>query len=217
MRNKRWIFWVIALANLGALAIYIARIPEAVVPIHYGFDGAADSWGSKWWLGVLGILPPLLLMGYEWYRKWSEGKPRNMANRKYEDVYVPMITMMFVAISWVLATISGENIEGTDFGWLGIVMGLLMVVLSNMFGKIAPNRNFGLRVPWTLKDDDVWRATHRMAGYWGVAGGAVMIASGFAGFRFGYTVSLTGVLVGTVILFVPPTVFAYRMYHRIHG
>ena len=217
MKNKRWIFWVIALANLGALAVYIARIPEAVVPIHYGIDGAADGWGSKWWLGLLGIIPVLLLGGYEWYRKWSQNKPRNMANMKYQDTAVPMITVMFVAISWFFATTKGETMEGENFGWVAIVMGMLMVFLSNMFGKISPNRNFGLRIPWTLKDDDVWRATHRMAGYWGVAGGIVMIASGIAAFRFGYTVSLAGVLVGVLILVVPPTIFAYRMYHRIHG
>ncbi len=216
MRNRRWIFWVVALLNIAAQIVYVAVfVKQDVVAVHYGLDGQANRWGSKWELAALSLLPLLMLALYELYRKLAKN-PRNLKNRKYEDVYIPLIAMMFIPIGWLMTTIRGERLAGGDIGWLGVFMGIMMVVISNIMGKISPNRYFGYRLPWTLKDDEVWIATHRRAGYWGVAGGITMILSGLLALRFGYGFAIAGLILGIVVMTAPPAVFAYRMYHERH-
>ncbi len=38
------------------------------------------------------------------------------------------------------------------------------LVIGNYFNAIKPNLFFGIRVPWTLRSERVWRKTHFMAG-----------------------------------------------------
>ena len=50
--------------------------------------------------------------------------------------------------------------------WLavGLVMAVLLV-LGNLAPKIPFNRYTGLRLPWTIRDEDTWRLAHRVLGY----------------------------------------------------
>ncbi|WP_218827636.1 SdpI family protein [Rubricoccus marinus] len=42
---------------------------------------------------------------------------------------------------------------------------LILGVLGNAMPSLRPNWFFGVRTPWTLRDDDVWRQTHRVTGH----------------------------------------------------
>jgi uncharacterized membrane protein len=44
------------------------------------------------------------------------------------------------------------------------VMLLTFLVLGNYIGTFRPNYLIGIRTPWTLENDGVWRATHRNLG-----------------------------------------------------
>jgi uncharacterized membrane protein len=42
--------------------------------------------------------------------------------------------------------------------------GVLVALLGNYLGRVEPNWFFGIRTPWTLESDVVWRRTHRTMG-----------------------------------------------------
>ena len=214
--KHRWLWYTLALINTALLILFVSRISESTVPIHYNLLGQADRFGSKWWLLIPCGLPLLLLIGYDVYCKLTQNNPRIMANRKYEAKAIPSIAVAFMAISWCTAMFSGETLNARFPSWLAIALGLLMIYLSNFFGKIQPNRTYGLKIWWTLKDDEVWRATHRMASYWGVAGGAIMLLGGILGLKFGIAFPAAGILLGVLILIVPPTIFAHNLYYKRH-
>lgn len=217
MKARRLLFWLVAIANVVVMVLYIRSLEGNVVAIHYGIDGQADRFGSKWALTFLGGFPPLLLALYELYRKLTVKNQRIMANRHNEDRAVPMIAMAFVPLSWILATAHGETLGNTTVALLAVCLGVLMVFLSNRMGKISPNRTYGIKLPWTLKDDEVWRATHRISAYYGVCGGCIMVAAGLLSLRFGFICAISGIIVGVLAVVMLPTIYAYRMYHRIHG
>jgi uncharacterized membrane protein len=52
---------------------------------------------------------------------------------------------------------------------------LFFLILGNYMGTIPPNFIMGIRTPWTLANDDVWRATHRNCGRIMVVGTLVLI------------------------------------------
>jgi hypothetical protein len=65
------------------------------------------------------------------------------------------------------------------FGGIGIAI----VLLGNVLGKVKRNFWLGVRTPWTLASDRVWYATHRLAGKTMVAGGLAVLAARWPGCR----------------------------------
>ena len=45
-----------------------------------------------------------------------------------------------------------------------ILIGLLFTILGNYFKTIKPNYFIGIRTPWTLENEDVWKKTHLLGG-----------------------------------------------------
>jgi hypothetical protein len=58
-------------------------------------------------------------------------------------------------------------------------MGLLFIGVGRM---LRTAKHFiGIRTPWTLASDEVWRATHALGARTFIVGGIVAIAAGFLG------------------------------------
>jgi len=56
-------------------------------------------------------------------------------------------------------------------------VGLTFIVLGNYLGRVEPNWFIGIRTPWTLESETVWRKTHRIAAWFFVLGGVIVVAS----------------------------------------
>jgi len=92
------------------------------------------------------------------------------------------------------------------------VIGLLFAFLGNVMHSIKPNYFVGIRTPWTLENDETWRATHRLAGKLWFTGGIIIAvamlvmhppANVFAFFSI------------TAILVLVPVIYSYR-YFKAH-
>jgi uncharacterized membrane protein len=62
----------------------------------------------------------------------------------------------------IAAEALGHRVNSVRLG-INLVL-LFFVVLGNYIGTVRPNYSVGIRTPWTLESDDVWRATHRNCG-----------------------------------------------------
>nr|WP_279285788.1 SdpI family protein [Clostridium perfringens] len=80
------------------------------------------------------------------------------------------------------------------------------------FGNLAPkipfNRYMGLRLPWTVRDEDTWRVAHRILGYVSFPIGIVMFVLSF--FFKVETIVVTGVLTWIIIPSIYSLVFYYK-------
>ena len=85
---------------------------------------------------------------------------------------VRQATVMTVAAVIVIAAYA----LGTEYGLLTpseaqlkLFLSLLLSALMMLFGNLAPklpfNRYTGLRLPWTIRDEDTWIVAHRILGY----------------------------------------------------
>ena len=59
---------------------------------------------------------------------------------------------------------------------LPLGLGLIVILIGRVLGQLPPNEKLGIRTPWTLKDERVWVATHRLAGRTFAVGGAITMA-----------------------------------------
>src|SRR5690606_14096229 len=54
---------------------------------------------------------------------------------------------------------------------LPLGLGLIILLVGRVLVYVPPNQKLGIRTRWTLADEEVWLATHRLAGRTFAAGG----------------------------------------------
>jgi uncharacterized membrane protein len=57
----------------------------------------------------------------------------------------------------------------------------MFILIGNLMTRIRPNWFMGIRTPWTLSSDTVWRKTHRFGGVAFVIAGVCIAVTGLLG------------------------------------
>jgi uncharacterized membrane protein len=168
---------LIGIGALSAAGICLAypHLP-ATIPLHWNFSGQVDGWGRKsnvLWMGIL----PLAMVAL--FRVLPRLDPRKEAYAKHEKAMAVMeaaLVVFFVGISWlVVASALGMKIDVGDTVRIG--MGLLFIALGNFMGQLKRNYFVGIKTPWALADDEVWRRTHRRGAWVFVIDGILFVLS----------------------------------------
>ena len=169
----RWLLFVFP-AVITAVTFF--QLP-ARIPVHWNLYGQVDRWGAR---GTLWILPAIILL----IGILSEWLPRRSANyEKFADVINRInfgLALFFNAVMlWVvyltLTTLRQGQPSLSSFRFMPAALGLLFIFIGNLMPKLRPNRWVGIRVSWTMTNEEVWRRTHRLAGYLMVFAGIFMI------------------------------------------
>lgn len=212
---KRAIFWGLTLINAALMAWFVATLPDTV-PVHFDAMGQADRMGSRLWYLLFAALPLVLMGGYEVYVRATKRNTAVARNRTVEDVLVPMIALLFAVLGWIMLIVVRTGEAGQLMPLILVAIGLAIMFISNYMNKLSRNRTMGIKLPWTLKDDRVWNKTHRLAGYTGMAGGLVMTVGGLIGLGGQMTGAIVAFIVGLLVAFLPPTLYARALYHRLN-
>ena len=83
------------------------------------------------------------------------------------------------------------------------------VLFGNYMHTIKPNYFAGIRVPWTLNNEENWRKTHLLAGKLWFVGGLVIA---LVCLLLPANISIITFFTLTMILVVIPIVYSYRLY-----
>ncbi len=208
-----------AIANLAALLIALApgvylaiiwnEVPQTV-PLHFDHEMKPDRFGNKseLWL-VSGIIFAvsvflfLLLKNIHRIDPKRKDLPSSGFSRLAFGMVVFMSTLSFLIL---LSATSGNNfMENLLFPF----MGLLFAFLGNYMVNIKPNYFAGIRLPWTLSDDENWKRTHRLAGklwFWG--GMSLAIISLLIPYKFAAPLFIATMVILTLI----PAIYSYRIF-----
>lgn len=185
------------------------QLPERVAT-HWGLDGQPDGWSSRtfalWLLPMLGIGAALL------FAVLPKVDPRKESYQLHGPTYWMIANTTLAFLSVVHAAMIAYGI-----GWpvdvsivVGVVVGILLVVIGNAMTRLRPNWFMGIRTPWTLSDDGIWRQTHRLGGYLFSAAGLLVIVAGILRLQ-----AIAYLLIGAVIVAgVVPIVYSYVLWRR---
>ena len=121
-------------------------------------------------------------------------------------------------VYWLLPCVSLFCSAGTcavaldvKLGWERLVptsLGLMFLVIGNYMPKMKRNPTLGIRLPWTLANEENWNRTHRAGGRMWVAGGLVLLVFCL----LPETAMIAGMLAVIAVLAVAPCVYSYRLY-----
>jgi uncharacterized membrane protein len=209
----RRIAWLTMLVPAIYLALIWKHIPQTV-PVHFDLNGNIDRYGTKKELLVLvlsltfvnAIVYLIIANIYKIDPKKyaAQNKLRMQRMAFYVSLYLSAIWMMLI---YEIA----NNKTSITMKFVFIAMGLLFALLGNNMYNIKPNYFAGIRLPWTLENEENWRKTHQFAGrLWF-----------FGGLCFAFTVLLlnnqwagyTGAVVLTVLILIP-IFYSYKLYRN---
>ena len=99
---------------------------------------------------------------------------------------VVLLALMAVFSLFVFA--DGLSSSGSPFAALdlnvgrgaALVAGIAFVICGNIMPKSDRNEACGLRTPWSLSNDEVWRKSQRFGGYAMIASGVLTVVAGLA-------------------------------------
>ena len=186
MKDKKLLYFILMFLPLLITAVAVGFLPDRI-PAHYGFDGQADRWGSKYesfLFPAVTIAMGLFMLAMA--RIASRHEPNGRNNEKV------CITAGIVLLIWFnvmncctlyTSFTQAENLNALslDISQIEcILLGILMIVLGNVMPKLKRNSVIGLRTPWSMKNDDVWRKCQRFGGISFIIAGILCVAAGFA-------------------------------------
>ena len=167
---------IVTLIPLVIGLILWEQLPD-VIPTHFGMDGTPDGWSSKTFtvfgLPLIMLFSHLLCIGIT----TQDPKYDNMSEKLFGLIVwlIPVISLLVVVVSYGGAL--GWDVNISKYAVAGT--GILFVIIGNYLPKCKQNYTMGIKLPWTLDNEENWNKTHRLAGFLWVVGGLAMIINAF--------------------------------------
>ena len=204
-KKKAMISTLLTLVPVAMGFLLWNKLPETMIS-HYGIDGTADGYSTK--LFTITV-PFLLITGVHWLCLFitNVDKKNVEQNKKVMDIMYWMIPMISIFVGCLIYSQAlGMTIDPRMF--VMPLCGVLFIVIGNYLPKCKQNSTVGIKIYWTLKNEENWHATHRFGGKVWVIGGFMILCSMF----LPTPASLIVFLVGILVLALLPMFYSYLYY-----
>jgi uncharacterized membrane protein len=180
--------FVVTLATFAFSIWALPQLPPEVAT-HWGVDGQPNDWSSPAFAALL--MPGIMLFMSAIFAALPNIDPLKRNYQFHGSVYFLLGNVIV--------------------GFMGAVQ---VLILGSALGwplDMRPNWFMGIRTPWTLSSERVWRKTHRVGGYTFILAGLVFIATAFV--ATGET-GRTVMFVSIFPLILWPVVYSYLEWRR---
>ena len=182
------------------------RLPD-VMATHFGMNNEANGFSNKAF-AVFGI--PAILLAVLWFGAFvtsHDPKRQNISPKMFSlVVWIAPVTSLVVAA--ILYPVNlGYALDITYF--VELLSGVMFIIIGTYLPKARQNYTIGIRVPWTLANEENWNRTHRLAGTLWIICGILMIIiclTRLASFQW-----LVGILLITVLV---PCIYSYWLHAK---
>lgn len=183
------------------------RLPDQI-PTHWNAEGVVDGWSSKTF--AIFAIPGFLLVCHLLCILASNADPKkkNYSGKMLSIVFwiCPVIALLMMVI--VYGTALGMKLKVDVI--MMILMGVMFLIIGNYLPKCKQNYTMGVKLPWTLNDEENWNYTHRLTGKVWVVFGILMLLCVFMPAK-AMIVTMIAVLLAAIIV---PVVASYSFYRK---
>ncbi|MCM3734564.1 SdpI family protein [Bacillus cytotoxicus] len=210
---KKHIFAII-LISITILAWIISwpHLPNTIATHRSG--DTPDGYSSK--LNGMLSMVGIMIGTYILLNVVSKVDPKKENYKKFSKSFAmitySVLVVLFIANVDIIAAGLGYDLSINRFS--GLLVGILFLVIGNYLPQCKPNYFIGIRTPWTLSNEEVWRKTHRFGGKVFIILGIIMCLSIFAPATWKSYIMLTVVLGGVVVTMLY-SYFAYKKEMRV--
>lgn len=208
MKNKKMIL-LTSLLTLFPIVVGLIlwnQLPDQIAT-HFNSEGIADGYSSKLF-AVIG-LPMLILVIHLFCIFMTSQDPKNKdISNKINSLILwicPLVSLFATLAVYPYAL--GYDLNSSFL--TSVLLGVMFIVIGNYLPKCRQNYTIGIKLPWTLSDEDNWNKTHRLAGKLWFIGGLIILLNAFVHLA-GMWIMLGMLLIMTLI----PTVYSYLYYRK---
>lgn len=201
MKSKKIIpLYLLCILSLAITWMVMPMLPEKIAN-HWGIYGQVDGWSGKESQFFLAAMPLGMLVLFQVMPLLDPKKKNYIYHEKAYIIFMATLTLFFLGMNAITLLFNlGYNVDVALY--VPFTMGILFAIMGNYMGQFRHNYFVGIRNPWTLANETVWRKTHRIGGRMFMASGVLTSLSCFIS-PFAAFITLTSsmgfVVVGTSI------------------
>lgn len=194
---------VMLLPILAGLILW-NQLPEQM-PTHWNAAGEVDGWSGK---AFAVFVLPLIMVAAQWL--CMLGTAADPKKNNHSEKVLHLILWIIPALSVVLHAVTYATALGHPVPMevvMPILVGLIFTIIGNYMPKCKQNYTIGIKIPWTLDNEENWNRTHRFAGWlWTFCGIAIMGTGFFGGFWVFLPIAL--------LMVFAPIIYSYVLHRK---
>lgn len=205
MKNKTTVIsTIMCLLPLVISIIVYDKLPNQIA-IHFDSAGNPDNYFPKA-IAAFGL--PFFFMAINLYTHFRVNKDPKVQNAS---------NALRIVSRWVTPIVSVVVVPVTLFMSMGAVIpipmivtalvGIIIVLCGNYLPKCKRNYTVGIKLPWTLDNEDNWFKTHRFAGFVWVVSGIIITVNSFLGIPY---ISI----IAPALMVMSPFAYSYLYYRK---
>lgn len=192
------------------LAYLWNSLPEKI-PIHWDYKGEINGWGTKYsLLGMIFLLPVFTYVLMLAIPKIDPKKRIELMGGKYYQIKFVLVVFMSVLSLFIIYSSKSQTLSSPIMVF--VLIGLLFMALGNYFKVIKQNYFLGIKTPWTLESEEVWKLTHILAGKLWIIGGLLIV---ILSLTIPENINFYFFLGITAIISIVPIVYSYFIFKRL--
>lgn len=198
----------VILLTLAVTILAYPGLPDQI-PSHWNWSGEVDGYLQKFW-GVL-IVPLVMITFIALFALIPRIDPLRANYQKFQGYYEGFILVFAVFLLFIQLQILlwGLGYPVSPNLLLPLIMGALFIGLGYLIEHAEPNWFVGIRTPWTLSSERVWKKTHALGGtLFKIAGILAMIGVVFGKY------SIWFVIVPILAVSVYLVIYSYREFGK---
>ena len=195
---------VVILLPILAGVILWNQLPDPM-PSHWNASGEIDGWSSKPF-AIFGL--PLIMLAAQWLCMLGTAADPKKNNHPEKIMHlvlwiIPVLSVVMHTFVYLIALGYGVSMEVV----MPVLIGVIFTIIGNYLPKCKQNYTIGIKIPWTLNNEENWNKTHRFAGWLWTACGLLVILTGFIG---GFWLFMIVVL----LMVFAPIIYSYLLHRN---
>ena len=185
-------------------------LPEKV-PMHWNYKGEIDDWGTKYsLLGLIFLLPVFTYVLMLAIPKIDPKKRIELMGGKYYQIKFVLVVFISVLALFIIHLCKSQTLSSPSIVF--VLIGLLFMALGNYFKVIKQNYFLGIKTPWTLESEEVWKLTHILAGKLWIVGGLLIVIFSLV---IPEDINFYLFIIITAIITIVPIVYSYLIFRKL--
>ena len=197
------------IVTFGISLYFYPQLPEQM-PSHWNLQGQINGYMPK---NVELLFAPLLMTGmlvlFQVLPKLDPCRANYAFFRKeYEIIQLGLIVFFgFIHLLVIYASLH-QNFPVSSL--IIMAVGALFVLIGSCLLKIRQNYFIGIRVPWTINNEENWNKTHQFGGWCFIVAGLVLFFMGILPSQLKLVFLLAPILVAALL----PVGYSYWLYRQ---
>jgi len=200
---------IIILFSFILAAYFYPQMPDRMIS-HWNAAGQPNGYMSKCW--ALYLMPSISVIMYLLFLWLPTIDPLKKNFEKFRDWFDGFILLIITFLFYVYLLSLIANM-GLVFNMMTMVLpaiGLLFIYIGYMMEHVKKNWFVGIRTPWTLSSDVVWKKTHMLGAKLFKAVGVFMLLG-----IFFQKIVIWIVIISILWVAIYPVVYSYFEFKKM--